>query len=237
MGLDVYVGSLTRYYRGDWETVVQRYARERGLKFQVVRPSGANEDCVPDAEEIRATVLAWREMLSDELGEHLDEPLDWDETAESPYFTDKPAGDCYSSLLLWAAYSEHPELIRPETCIESWGENEAYQRSANAEFQTSYPSLLRGTEIWFPINLGFTFAAEDVAGNRVVFGSTIELCEELVRLNANTWNADAETVSRWRREGAEHLAPLEVGARFAFSVFFELANAASEHKLVMKLDY
>ena len=38
MGLDVYVGSFTRYYAGDWKTVVQRYGREEGLKVEVVRP-------------------------------------------------------------------------------------------------------------------------------------------------------------------------------------------------------
>jgi hypothetical protein len=30
MGLDIYVGSLTRYYRRDWETIVQQAGRELG---------------------------------------------------------------------------------------------------------------------------------------------------------------------------------------------------------------
>ncbi len=30
MALDVYVGSLTRYYAGEWENVSERTARERG---------------------------------------------------------------------------------------------------------------------------------------------------------------------------------------------------------------
>lgn len=37
MGLDVYVGSLTRYYSGDWESVVEQAAREQGLDFHVLR--------------------------------------------------------------------------------------------------------------------------------------------------------------------------------------------------------
>jgi hypothetical protein len=38
MGLDVYVGSLTRYYTGDWETIVQQAGREMGLEVRVERP-------------------------------------------------------------------------------------------------------------------------------------------------------------------------------------------------------
>jgi hypothetical protein len=37
MGLNVYVGTLTRYYAGEWELVTQTAAREAGLSFEVVR--------------------------------------------------------------------------------------------------------------------------------------------------------------------------------------------------------
>ena len=41
MALDVYVGSLTRYYAGDWENVSERTARERGTQFRI----GRRVDC------------------------------------------------------------------------------------------------------------------------------------------------------------------------------------------------
>jgi hypothetical protein len=236
MGLDIYVGSLTRYYARDWETVVQQYGRESGMPVDVVRPNEP-EDAVADPNEIRADVLAWRESLSKGLGGNLSGPLDWDESPESPYFTDKPAWDCYSSLLLWAAYSEHPDLVRPVDCIEDWTKDEAYGRSADREFRTRYPALLRNTEIWLPSDFRFTFPAADVSGNTITFGSAVSLRDELIELNARTWRADNSTLAAWRKAGAEHLAPLEAGARFAFAVFIDLASAAVEHKLVMKLDY
>ena len=31
MGLDLYVGSLTRYFVGDWELMAQKVARELGM--------------------------------------------------------------------------------------------------------------------------------------------------------------------------------------------------------------
>jgi hypothetical protein len=36
MGLDVYVGSLTRYYARDWETIVQKWGRESGTRVEVL---------------------------------------------------------------------------------------------------------------------------------------------------------------------------------------------------------
>jgi len=41
MGLDVFVGSLTRYYMGNWETVIQQAGRQNNIPVQVVRPKAA----------------------------------------------------------------------------------------------------------------------------------------------------------------------------------------------------
>ena len=32
MALDVYVGSLARYYAGEWENIAEKAARERGVQ-------------------------------------------------------------------------------------------------------------------------------------------------------------------------------------------------------------
>lgn len=36
MGLDVYVGSLARYYSRESETVVERYSREHGIPHTAI---------------------------------------------------------------------------------------------------------------------------------------------------------------------------------------------------------
>jgi len=48
MGLDVYVGSLTRYYTANWETVVQRTAGEQGIKCQTIRTNPEPPDKITD---------------------------------------------------------------------------------------------------------------------------------------------------------------------------------------------
>lgn len=50
MGLDVYVGSLTRYHGGDWETVVQQAAREQGIDVHVLRVEEAAESTRKEEE-------------------------------------------------------------------------------------------------------------------------------------------------------------------------------------------
>lgn len=116
MGLDIYVGPLTRYYLGDWETVVQRHGRESGIPVTIIRKDSENNQSQPklSAEEVLDIVVRWRAGLTAGLGSNMTDPLNWAESADGEYFTDKPAWDGYGSLALLAAYEEHPQLARPK---------------------------------------------------------------------------------------------------------------------------
>ncbi len=70
MALDVYVGSLTRYYIEDWETPIQRYCRETGKEFVRVRvneQSNDSDDVIKDPAVVRSHVIAWRDALNNVL--------------------------------------------------------------------------------------------------------------------------------------------------------------------------
>jgi hypothetical protein len=236
MALDVYVGSLARYYAGEWENVAEKAARERGVQYQIGRPGGST-DRLKDPQGIPPAVLAWRSALSDSLGSKLALPLDWDEALEVPYFTGRPGWDGFGSLVLWAAYAEHPALRRPATLAEEWDNDPALMRSNVAGFRSRYSHLVRNVELWLPSPFEFTFEGEDIDGRRVVVGSTTTLRRQLEDLNAATWKADANAVAGWGREPLTAEAPLELCARYAFAVLLDLARRAVEHKLPMKLDY
>lgn len=248
MGLDLYVGSLTRYFARDWKTALEQLAEQGDLpEVRIVRPErpeGA-EDVVTDPVQIRDAVLAWRRGLSAGLAAHLSSPLDWDEGAGTPYFTDKPAWDCYGALVLWAAYCEHPELSRPTgnpLCAANrtagdWRGDPAYRRSVAEGFATRFGQLLRGAEVWLPARFDFTFDAQWVNGSALRFGSCAALAAQLDELNAVSWRAGPDDLARWRRNGADYGAPLETGARFAFSILRDLAGKATEHRLPLLLDY
>jgi len=82
MALDVYVGSLTRYYAGEWENVSERTARERGTQFRIGRRVGADEPD-SDIQEILQAILTWRVELNQSLGDRIASPLDWSEVADA----------------------------------------------------------------------------------------------------------------------------------------------------------
>ena len=84
MALDVYVGSLTRYYAGEWENVSERTARERGTQFRIGRHVGSGEP-ESDIQEILQAILTWRVELNQSLGDRVAQPLDWSEDLDAPY--------------------------------------------------------------------------------------------------------------------------------------------------------
>lgn len=235
MGLDVYVGSLTRYHSGEWELIAQKIARELGMSIEVVRQHPASGEAT-DQNEIRERVLAWRDELNDSLSADLGSPLSWDEGPDTPYFTDKPTWDNYMDLPLWAAYDEQERLPRPIEHVEDWSEDEAYQRSSGLNDKSRYSHLFN-VSAWLPCEFDFLFDAKDIAGVELRFGSSLKLVSQLHELNGRTWQATPDVVQQWCKEGAEHGAPLELGAKFAFSVFLQLAEQAVHHSLPMRLDW
>ena len=236
MALDVYVGSLTRYYSGDWENAAEKTARERGLPHRVARRGGSN-DKAKDTERIRPVILAWRRKLGEALGDRLPGKLDWDETNPAPYFTDRPGWDGFGALVLWAAYSENPSLHRPVDLPEDWDDDPALVRSNADGFTSRYGHLVRNIELWLPGSFGVTFEAEDASGRKTVIGSSAMLSRQLEELNRATWNARDDAVAAWRRRPPDETAALEQRAQFGFAVLAALVRLANDNKLPMKLDY
>src|SRR5262249_31675868 len=99
MALDVYVGSLTRYYAGDWTSAGEGLGREReagpgqhqgqrrGQRQERGRRGRPRIERVRDIERIRSAVLAWRTSLGSSLGERIGTTLDWDERDAAPHFS------------------------------------------------------------------------------------------------------------------------------------------------------
>ncbi|HRK21820.1 MAG TPA: hypothetical protein PLX06_08430, partial [Fimbriimonadaceae bacterium] len=63
------------------------------------------------------------------------------------------------------------------------------------------------------------------------------LLASLEELNRRTWSANELDFAKWRYDGCEPGAPLEVAAKFGFSIFREMARLAAKDRLVMLLDY
>ena len=173
------------------------------------------------------------------LGSKITRPLDWDENLDAPYFTGRPGWDGFGSLVLWAAYAEHPALRQPATLPEEWDNDPALMRSNVAGFRSRYSHLVRNVELWLPSPFEFTFEGEDIDGRRVVVGSTSTLHRQLDELNAATWKARRQcgggpgTASRWPT-----MRPLDTSVRaMRLRCCSTSPGGRSEHRLPMKLDY
>jgi hypothetical protein len=229
MGLDVYVGPLSRYYARDWKTI-------RGGVEVAARHAPACSLVISDPFEALPVIQGWVTGLAESLREH-GVDLYWCDEPDGRYFTDEPSWQRYGDLLVRAAYLDHPELVPPDVVTGEHSADPAYVASQKPGFATRFPQLLHGAEMWLPADFDFTFSAADPAGNTMMFGSSHALLRELGAINDACWRGSAEDLGRWRREGIDAGAPLDRGARFCCSMLSELCAASVAHRVPMKLDY
>ena len=221
MGLDVYVGSLTRYYVEGSANVVDRITRRQGLPV----------DDGQDAEEvIRTAVVRWRDRLSSWLGDRLAAPLDWDESGPAPCFTDKPGWDGYGGALLLAAHDEHPELPAPARVSADWPDDPAYQAASAPGAGSRYHQLLT-PELWLPCRFDFTVRTQDLTGEEVELGSSQALLGQLELLSAR-YRLDSQAP-----ELAADGRSLSAAAGNGLAVLRRLAERSVTNRVPMKLDF
>jgi hypothetical protein len=221
VGLDVYVGSLSRYYVEGPSDVVERIARHQGVPF------GDGEDA---EEVVRAAVVNWRAGLNRWLGDRLPGPLDWDESGPAACFTDKPGWDGYGGTLLLAAHDEHPELPPPTTVSADWPDDLAYQASSARGAGSRYQQLLT-PELWLPCRFEFTVRVQDLTGEEVEVGSSLALLDQLELLKVR-YRLDGQPV-----EVAGDGHSLSAAAGTGLNVLLRLAERSVRHRLPMKLDF
>ena len=236
MGLDVYVGTLTRYHLRDWETITQQRGREAGIPVRVLY-TDEGEEGITNPDEVREVVMLWRKVVNRSLAPHLGAPLDWDESDGLPYFTDKPDWNGYWALRLWAAHAEHPGMDRPAQVPEEPHEDGAFVASRAAAGENDFWSLLRDVELWLPADFSVALDFEAPNGKKMQVGSSVELQRQLRELNKRTWKAEEERIAGWHDGEEGERTPLENEARFGMSIFWDLVRKSIDHRLPMILDY
>lgn len=254
MGLDVYAGTLTRYYSGNWKTMSRRYAEENMIQFHTVHPGGTRTD-TRSPKEVEEAIIRWRDAVAAGLGEASSGSfLLWEENNEKPYRTGKPDWDAYGALVLHAACLQLGEPL-PETVDQGWNWQEHPVLRRAWTDNCCGGSLANGVEFWLPFQQRMIFRYSDIFGKEARFGTVGGLLSELEGLNQAAWGADRETVRRWRSEegyGVEYdmvrglLSPCaerrtsystQSLAKFAFAILYELAEFALETGVPLKLDY
>lgn len=244
MGLDVYVGPLTRYHRGDWLTIAQQVGREAGIDVRIVR-AGPEPDDPADASQVLDAVREWQSGLGGALGC----AADWPEDSGLPYWTDKPDWDGFGSVMLLAAYDEQPAL-RPSAgpgVVEGHGHTDdprEFHRSAAfvaaSDGPVRYPTLLLGVEWWLPLatSPSRVFEVPRPTGEPARMGSVGGLLGELRLLAERTGVfADTDRDAVLRAGPPSSSESLEITGRYGLAVMLALAECASAYNQPLLLDY
>lgn len=235
VALDLYVGTLTRYYSGDWENVVERRARANGTAYVKLGHSGD----VPPAEEIREDVLRWRAALRERWAARIGSDGDWSEDDAQPYFSDRPGWDGLQTVRLLACCT-NAGAAPPKKPLADPSRHPLWSGSSSASARFSQ---LFVEDLWLPWDFDFTERIESPAGSTIEVGSARALQRQLRTLNAATYRADAATLERWRRGASPGLLTRVFGdsfaplAQFALAVLIEAADRAAELGLPLRTDY
>lgn len=229
MAFDVYTGTMTRFYRREWENVAQKAARELGITYSMIF-AGGDPEPPAHASDIQEAVDIWCESLTQGLRPHGVGPVKWSESEAEPYFTDRPSWDGYSGLVLWSAYAQHPELSPPTELPESWVDDIAFRRSTAAEFKSQFQQIQQ-PQLWLPVDFPFVFDAATLTSDRECIGSTFALKEQLELLHAQTSDHLDQMIERYPQND------LFQAAQFGLSVFRFLAEKACEHRLPILLSF
>jgi hypothetical protein len=256
MGLDIYVGPLTRYYAGLWETIVQQAGRAEGMDVQVIgRPDPAD---LPPIEQIREDVIEWRRDLTAEMEDMGVGELDWPELPQGDYVTDKPDFDGYGAVLLLAAHQEFPDQPLPVLARRDFRRDPLWQRvekrhggggglggalrrifgrEPRADPGEARFDHLYYPELWLPVEFAFTFQTLELGRQPVVIGSGPRLRRNLEELNQRTFRGGVGDLAEWQQDGPPRDGGFEAMAKFGLAVWLALAVEADERRQPMRLDY
>lgn len=261
MGLDIYAGTLTRYYNRDWETIVQSISEANGQKCVITNGLGNEIKPVEDEAEIKQTyeiICSWANDLVksiDSIDPSLPSKL-WDERSEQDYFTDKPDWMAYGALVMLQACHLQNCLL-PGFVENGWN---AYDEPVvkKSMLQEIDSSLLSDVTLWLPIDKKAIFVATSPSGDEAHISTLPLLKQELEELNRHIWNADEATILSWRDDkyyipvNRKESKPLfgflfrkrqkdkfrtEDLAQCAFSILYQAVNFAIKHKVPLLLDY
>ena len=253
MAFDVYVGTMTRFYRQEWENAAQRMCREQGIEYRMIHIGGDAEP-PPSAAEIREAIGQWWRNMTNALSAQRCGTFQWNEGDNQPYFTARPAWDGYHALLVWTAHAEHRWLPLPPNIPDPWSQDAAFQRSTRPGSYSRFRTIL-SPQMWLPVDFPFTFEGPTLASsNPTHIGSVFTLKRELdevhrrtsQRLNAlkNSPEGESEKRGLFARLFCRPAPPLDPSkpklaeaADRGLQIFRDLAAKACEHRLPLLLSF
>jgi hypothetical protein len=203
-GLDVYSGSLTKFYKNDYLSVQASTALEFEMEFKTVYPNGEPEwltdkNAEKRLNEFKSTLGLF--SSENELGFS-----NWSEDHDE-YFIEQLNWDCLAALIHIAAYAIRTDLERP---IEFSGDYTAYSAFTEAVDNDYYigPLAVLESDLFVPGEGASIFIIENPLEEEVVVTSTQNLKRTLDFLNQAVWEGKAQP-EKWFARGPASLEPVQ----------------------------
>ena len=212
--LELFAGTLNRYY--------------------------CDVDTPEEAARTNEIVCHWRDTIVGAVKKAAPEAEPWEENAEKEYLALQLPEMAFGALLTYAASVAYGHKCR-ETVYPGWNfEAEADVQSARAD-RSMVMTLLMGASWWLPVQTPIMLRGEVPTGDVATIASAGALMIELLRINEMGWKADEEEVLRWfetegkmdpdaKRYSTDSLA------KFAYSVFWQLAKFSLQNKVPVIMD-
>ena len=256
MGLDIYAGTLTRYYSGNWKLITQQIAEQSGMSFSIMTPKGEYSPISNPEEitDIQNCIQEWQSFLLESTPDEYKENM-WEENMEKEYFTDKPGWEAWTALAIFQ-YATFLNKPFPETiCGNTMLECPLLKEGEENGIQSS----LMKVQLWLPLEHSYMFSFIDPRSKEATLATISFLEDELNDLNNKTWKADESTILSWRNDEyynpvkennnflkrlfqrkEEKKAPIystESLAKCAYSILYKAVKFAKEHKVPIVWDY
>lgn len=179
-----------------------------------------------DPTTLKEGVLRWRADLQEALGPKLRAPLEWSEDANVAVREHDLGETGLLALRVFAVYAERSDLELPESVPAIAELDRAYRAAADAKFARSHFGQLLAADLWLPLDFPFTLRAPLPDGAEAGIGSLPLLVDQLRRLNARTFQADAAALAGWLALPAEPGGDLLDAARRGLAGMIAAASAA-----------
>ena len=230
MLIELYVGTLTRYYSEQWQN-----ANTRAGKLSPFT-GDRSPHSVSDPVELQGIIAEWLEKASLKLKEHLTEPLSWRE-GMSPDFSVAEIGfQGYGGVILLAAYTVTGYLPRPTTYQRTWNKDPAIEALSREPGNNAIWEIVN-CSLWMPCQFRFGIGMKDPSGQPIRAGSVDMLWAALQQLNEANWKASPEEISGWLKYELNDDVSFDIQTRFGFAMFHEACRLAREKQLPIKLHY
>jgi hypothetical protein len=233
--INIFVGSLTRYYSAAWDTELTRLAKSRGEPYQLFAVQTGVSELNPNV--IEPAVLRWRKEFCAAVANHAPSPLTWQEGMDAPWAAIGLGRRGYNGIVLAAAYAQQPTMMHPVAYVDDCREDPAVIACQGRRTEAPIFNIVCSS-LWLPGNFSYGTQYVDPPGRATLqIGSLGLLKKALDAINDVKLQAGDSDIAQWASGDRLADQTFEAQMRFGFAAFYLGCQLAIDRKLPLKLHF